>query len=102
MSEFVGLRSKMYAYTDEKSTKRAKGVKKSVVNDTLQFSTYKDCLLRDRQSIEREMNVLRSRNHRIYGETIRKVTLAPFESKRYILDDGASTLAYGHYKIPAP
>ncbi|XP_065180179.1 uncharacterized protein LOC135810614 [Sycon ciliatum] len=101
MSEFVGLRSMMYAYTGEESAKRAKGVKKSVVNDTLQFSTYKDCLLRDQQSIEREMNVLRSRNHHIYGETIRKVALSPFDSKRYILDDGVSTLAYGHYKIPA-
>ncbi|XP_065182354.1 uncharacterized protein LOC135813063 [Sycon ciliatum] len=101
MSEFVGLRSKMYAYTGEESAKRAKGVKKSVVNDTLQFSTYKDCLLPDQQSIEREMNVLRSRNHHIYGETIRKVALSPFDSKRYILDDGVSTLAYGHYKIPA-
>ena len=53
MSEFVGLRSKMYAYTGEESAKRAKGVKKSVVQDTLQFQTYKDCLLRDQRSIQR-------------------------------------------------
>ena len=101
MSEFVGLHPKMYAYTGEESAKRAKGIKKSVVNETLQFSTYKDRLLRDRESIQREKNVLRSRNHHIYGETFRKVALSPFDSKRCILNDGVSTLAYGHYKMPA-
>ena len=34
MAEFVGLRPKLYAYkmNNEKSTKRAKGVQKAVIN----------------------------------------------------------------------
>ena len=43
---------------------------------------------------------LRSRAHTIYGETVHKVALAPLDTKRYILDDGISTLAFGHVGIP--
>lgn len=28
-----------------------------------------------------------------------KVSLSPLDTKRYILDDGITTLAFGHYKI---
>ena len=43
---------------------------------------------------------LRSYNHVIKGETVNKVALAPLDTKRYILDDGISTLAFGHVDIP--
>ena len=43
---------------------------------------------------------LRSYHHVIKGETVHKVALAPLDTKRYILDDGISTLAFGHVDIP--
>ena len=46
ISEFVGLRSKLYAYKmgDGKADKKCKGVKKAVVKNSITFENYKDCL----------------------------------------------------------
>ena len=44
---------------------------------------------------------LRSNKHTIHGETVHKVALAPLDTKRYILEDGITTLAFGHKDIPA-
>ena len=46
ISEFVGLRSQLYAYKmdDGKADKKNKGVKKAVVKNSITFESYKDCL----------------------------------------------------------
>lgn len=45
MSEFVGLRPKMYAFkVGTQESKRAKGVKKCVVKNEMTFADYKTCL----------------------------------------------------------
>ena len=46
MTEFVGLRAKLYSYKmlDDKETKKCKGIKKSVVDKTISFEAYKECL----------------------------------------------------------
>ena len=46
ISEFVGLRSKLYAYkmNDRKADKKCKGMKKAVVKNSITFENYKDCL----------------------------------------------------------
>ena len=43
------------------------------------------------------MTILRSDKHDIYTEEINKVALSAGDDKRIIMDDGISTLAYGHY-----
>ena len=47
MTEFVGLRAKLYSYKmlDDIETKKCKGIKKSVVDKTISFEAYKKCLL---------------------------------------------------------
>ena len=99
MMEFVGIRPKMYSYTGEESGKRAKGVKKSVLKKTISHDDYRTCLL-EKKVYARDMPGLRSYNHVIKGETVYKVALAPLDTKRYILPDGSSTLAFGHVDIP--
>ena len=42
------------------------------------------------------MNILRSEGHEIYGMHVNKISLSPFDSKRWIADDGVSTKAYGY------
>ena len=42
------------------------------------------------------MDVLRSERHHIYGQHLNKVSLSPFDSKRWIAENGVDTLAYGH------
>ena len=99
IKEFVGLRSKLYSYKlHEKEHKRCKGVKKSVVAKTITHEDYKNCL-RTKEEQLRTMNVIRSHLHDIYTEQINKVALSADDDKRIILEDGVSTLAYGHYKI---
>ena len=44
------------------------------------------------------MNMLRSYNHQIYGINVNKTSLSPLDTKRWILDDGINTLAFGHFK----
>ena len=97
MTEFIGIRPKMYSYVGEESGKRAKGVKKSVLQNSITHEDYRSCLF-EKKVYTCDMPGLRSRAHTIYGETVHKVALAPLDTKRYILD-GISTLAFGHVDI---
>lgn len=98
ISEYCGLRSKMYAFScDVEEDKRAKGIAKVVVKE-LRLQYYKNALF-DETSAKSEMNLIRSHDHIIYCEKISKTGLSCFDDKRYILDDGITSLAYGHYKI---
>ena len=99
MTEFIGIRPKMYSYAGEDSGKRAKGVKKSVLRKTITHDDYRTCLL-EKRVYARDMPGLRSYKHTIHGETVHKVALAPLDTKRYILDDGITTLAFGYKDIP--
>ena len=47
MTEFVGLRPKLYAYKTLGGSggKKCKGIKKCIMNKTLDFQDYKQCLL---------------------------------------------------------
>ena len=45
------------------------------------------------------MTQLRSHCHRIVVNEVDKVTVDSFDDKRFLLDKGVSSLAYGHYKI---
>ena len=95
--EFIGLRSKMYSIKKDDSNvmKRAKGVKRCVVEDDITHENYKEALFYNIKC-EREMNVLQSMRHIIYGLTKTKTALSPLDTKRYILEDKISTLAFGH------
>ncbi len=99
-AEMVGLRSKMYSLQHgEKEKKTAKGIKKYVVNKRLKHTMYRDCLF-NRKPRQDTMNMIRSESHKLHSITINKVSLSPFDDKRYLLADGITSLAYGHYAIP--
>ena len=99
IEEFVGLRAKLYSYKlHEKEHKRCKGVKRNVLAKSITHEDYKNCLMTKKEQL-RKMNVIRFHSHDIYTEEINKVALSADDDKRIILEDGVSTLAYGHYKI---
>ena len=97
IAEYVGLRPKMYSIleADGKNIKKAKGVKKSVVKKHIRHEQYKEALF-SKKTFRHGMDVLRSERHRIYGQHLNKVSLSPFDSKRWIDANGVDTLAYGH------
>ena len=100
ISEFVGLRAKLYSYKmlEGKEEKKCKGVVKRVVKKSITHEDYKNCLFTGEEQM-RSMNVIRSHMHEIYSETVNKVALSAADDKRLIMEDGVHTLAYGHYKI---
>lgn len=96
ISEFIGLKPKIYAILKgNKCTKKAKGVKKYVVKH-LNFACYQNTLF-NKQTYMHKMNMLRSYLHRVYNMTLNKVTLSPLDTKRYT-EDGITTRAFGFTK----
>ena len=98
--EFVGLRSKMYSYIKNNQTggKTAKGIKKNVIKNDIKHENYKQTLLENKQMYHK-MKTIRSKNHQLGSYEINKVSLSCFDDKRYILDNGHESYAYGHHLI---
>ena len=100
ISEFVGLRSKLYAYKmfEGPESKKCKGVKKAVVKTVLTFDDYKDCLFNEK-NYTAKFNTLRSRRHEISTECVTKTALSATDDKRHVLpnDPEHRTLALGHH-----
>ena len=100
ITEFVGLRAKLYSYKMEegKENKKCKGIKKAVVEKSISHEDYKTCLKTGKEQLRRQ-NIIRSYEHTLYTEEINKVALSAADDKRYLLKDSYDTLAWGHYKI---
>ena len=88
---------KMYSILEVggKNTKKVKGVKKKKL---IRHEQYKEALF-ENQTFRHGMDVLRSERHRIYGQYMSKVSLTPFDSKRWIAKNGVDTQAYGHRDV---
>ena len=100
--EFVGLRSKMYAYKcdNDKEAKKAKGIKKCAVKNSLHFENYYNALFPENSNDKRQtvnFNLIQSVDHQLTTKRICKVGLCCYDDKRYLLDN-INSLAYGHYK----
>ena len=100
IKEFVGLRAKLYSFIieDGEENKKCKGVKKQVVEESITHEDYKTCLLTGKETL-RKQNILRSYDHEVYTEEVNKIALSAADDKRYILNDGMATLAWGHHRI---
>ena len=100
MSEFVGLRSKMYSYImeDGKGGMTAKGIKKNVIKKDIMHEAYKKTLMNEEQ-MRHKMRTIRSVKHKLQSFEINKISLSCFDDKRYILNNGINSYAYGHCKI---
>ena len=108
ITEFVGLRSKMYSYMkdnddepkkdNEKISRTAKGIKKNIIKKNITHENYKNVLFNNEQ-MHHTMKTIRSNNHQLGSYELNKVSLSCFDDKRYILEDGIRSYAYSHYKI---
>jgi hypothetical protein len=100
ITEFIGLRAKLYAYTvdeDNKKHIKCKGAKKCVVKKELTIDRYRNCLF-SRKSDKVKQNGIRSYGHQIYTETMNKTALSAFDDKVWINNDNINTYNLGHYK----
>ncbi|XP_018378151.1 PREDICTED: uncharacterized protein LOC108770891 [Trachymyrmex cornetzi] len=80
MTEFIGLRAKMYALRviGKSDTKRIKGERVK----------------------SRRQSCIRSTFHEVYTVSELKLALNPYDDKRYVVPESVTTLPWGHYKIP--
>ncbi|XP_076301635.1 uncharacterized protein LOC143219582 [Lasioglossum baleicum] len=100
MTEFVGLRSKMYAIRvhGDDETKKIKGIRTNVTARDISFKDYIDCL---HNNTEKRVNSNRivSVQHQVYSMSEVKLALSPNDDKRYICNNLIDTLPWGHYSI---
>lgn len=109
---FVGLRAKMYSlevggdkFPDdgEKDDRklRAKGIKRSFIRHHINHAAFLNTL-RTARPTEAEFLAFASKNQQLKTLLIKKVGLSAFDDKRFIKEDGETSYAYGHYRIPKP
>ena len=100
ITEFIGLRSKMYSYVkdNEQTARTAKGIKKQVIKKILTHDNYKEVLFNSEQ-MQHTMKTIRSKTHQLGSFELNKISLSCFDDKRYIHGNGITSYAYGHYKI---
>ncbi|XP_063223272.1 uncharacterized protein LOC134531497 [Bacillus rossius redtenbacheri] len=96
ITEFVGLRPKLYAFKmeDSSSTRKAKEIKASALRSLL-FPQYLECLLQNSRVLATQHH-FRSRGHTVFTERVTKVALSSGDDKRWLSEDGVSTLPWGH------
>ena len=101
MTEFIGLRAKMYALRviGKSDMKRIKSVKKNVIAKTITFDDYVRCL-NDVTIQSRRQSCIRSTLHEVYTVSELKLALSPYDDKRYVIPESVTTLSWEHYKIP--
>jgi len=98
IAEFAALRAKLYSYRMVgEDYKKCKGVKKNVVKKDITHENFLNCLFTDKEQM-RTMNIIRSRFHHVFTETVNKVALSANDDKRIVMEDKISTLAIGHYR----
>ena len=104
ITSFAGLKPKMYSYEVElpdgkiKNNKTCKGVSKNVVKRDIDHNDYLS-VLKNNTIVKHKMKTIRSNHHVVSSYEINKTSLSCYDDKRYILDDGITSYAYGHVKI---
>ena len=100
ITEFVGLRSKMYSYVkdNEQTARTAKGIKKQVIIKDIKHEDYKEVLFNNKQ-MHHTIKTIRSNNHQLGSFELNKISLSCFDDKRFVHQNGIKSYAYGHYEI---
>lgn len=101
--EFVAMSSKMYSMklSNDKEKMAGKGIKRQALVNKIHHSDYKRCLFGTERQDKQQLisfNLIRSSKHQLYTYSLNKVGLCKYDDKRYLLEDGVSSYAYGHYK----
>ena len=92
VSEFVGLKPKMYSIKkiDGKEHNTAKWV-----STATEFDRFEDVLF-NKKIIRQKIKRIQSEKHQLGTYEIDKISLSCSDDKRYMLDDGIHALSYFH------
>ena len=102
ITSFVGLKSKMYSYEVEtlngvKNNKVGKGIGRNELKRDITHQDYLSTLYNNK-IYRHKIKTIRSDHHVVSSYEINKISLSCYDDKRYILDDGITSYAYGNYK----
>ena len=108
MFAFIGHRAKLYAIKKYKYNEKeneivicedlkGKGLTETVRRNQLSYDSYLSCLMSGKEKSVKQNSIV-SDHHRLYSCTTSKIGLSAADDKRWICNDGISTLAHGHYK----
>lgn len=99
ITEFIALKAKMYALKSTEGVKKvAKGITRSVVRDEITWENYHKCLFND-QIHRNIVTNIRAKDHIINTVRLQKLSLTPFDDKRYYRNN-VDSLPWGHHDIP--
>ena len=85
--EFICLRSKYYAFKcDDDSKNKVKGISKSQ-SQNFKFEEYYNCLFGRKYQQECDNYIIRSINHEMYLQRVKKPTLSIFDDKRCYMNN---------------
>ena len=88
----------MYSIKSEDGEKNTlKGVSKSYVKKNIKHKDYINCLHKKTLSIANQIWIAQD-SHKLFTIKQSKIALTPFDDKRFILEDGIHSRAYGHFK----
>ena len=106
MTEFGSLRSKSYGFItlDNKEKIKNKGTQKSVVKKEVCFDNMKETLRKTEidESCYRNNRMIKSNKHEINVVETTKLSLNPYDDKRYIINDGINTSPFGFVERVEP
>ena len=91
-NKFIGLKSKIYCIVSDDDTE-VNTTKE--VNISIECNEYADVLF-NKKIIRHKMKLIQSKKHKIGTHDVNKKSLSCFDDKRYILNDGITSLAYSH------
>ena len=102
--EFVGLRAKMYSIKTlvvEKDKMTAKGVIKAVTEHQITHENFKTSLFEKKQFMHTGSKILQVK-HQLYTADVTKVSLSPFNDKKWITREGDNftSHSFGNSCIP--
>ena len=90
VSEFVGLKSKMYSIKENDGKEHNTAKRVSIATE---FDKFEEVLF-NKRIIRQKMKRIQSKKHKLGTYEIDKISLSYFDDKRYVLDDGIHTLNY--------
>lgn len=102
ITEVIGLKSKCYAmkvHNVDKESIVCKGIARSTIRTGLTLDMYRSCI-EDVIQIRATVNCIRSQDHQLTTQSIKKIALTSFDDKRFISSCARHTLAYGSVFIP--
>ncbi|KAJ8933514.1 hypothetical protein NQ318_007238 [Aromia moschata] len=96
MTEFIGLRAKMYTYkvNHESVYKRIKGLSRPAIK-RITFGDFKNCLF-NQDTVNKEQKLIRSQKHTLYTIKQNKLALSPYDDKRIINYINTDTKPWGY------